>query len=184
MLSPNWPEISSGRIVLLTNIESLIRDSGIEVRNLFSYEIVSSLVYMLQLLRLLYLWMHHIFGKMQIAYRKRHKFAFMLWNIFFEWLKLQIIHGYNVGCFVVTECACFVYYDIIIYSLSGCFRSDRHHPTEKYSRLCFKLYFLGNNIPKNEKEEKWRRRTHWAGRSVPFDAFRPATSTLPKCLTI
>jgi hypothetical protein len=49
MLSPNWPEISSGRVVLLTNIESLIRDSRIEVRNLFSYEIVSSLVYTLQL---------------------------------------------------------------------------------------------------------------------------------------
>jgi hypothetical protein len=32
----------------------------------------------------LYVWMRYIFPKMHIAYRKRHKFACMLWNVFFD----------------------------------------------------------------------------------------------------
>lgn len=123
-------------------------------------------------LRLLYMWMRHIFGKMQIAYRKGHKFAFMLWNVFFDWQKLQVIHGYDVGCLVITKCACFVYEDIIICFLSGCFCSHcHHHPSEIQSRSRFKLFFAGNNVPKNKKEEKWRRKIKpWAG-------IGPATST-------
>ena len=110
-------------------------------------------------LRLLYVWMRYIFPKMHIAYRKRYKFACMLWNVFFDWQKLQVIHGYDVGCLFVTECACFVYYEIIMYFLGGCFRSRcYHHPTEIQSRLCFKLFFAGNDVPKNEKEEKGRRK--------------------------
>ena len=83
---------------------------------------------------------------MHIAYRKRYKFACMLWNVFFDWQKLQVIQGYNVGCLFVTECACFVYYDIIMYFLGGCFRSRcYHHPTEIQSRLRFKLFFADDD---------------------------------------
>ena len=131
----------------------------------FIYEVLSTLCIYCNSSWVLYLWMYYIFGKMQIAYRKRYEFAFMFWNISFEWQKLQVIHGYNVGCLVVTECTCFVYDDIIIYPLSGCFSSHYHHPTEIETRLCFKLFFLGNDIPKNKREERRRRKEPITGLS-------------------
>jgi hypothetical protein len=47
-------------------------------------------------------------------------------------------------------------------------------PSRQYSKLCFKLFFMGDHVPKNEKEEKERRsRKPWTG-------FGPRTSTLPR----
>jgi hypothetical protein len=55
-----------------------------------------------------------------------------------------------------------------MYFLGGCFRSRcYHHPTEIQSRLRFKLFFVGDDVPKNEKEEKQRRKRSFGWALIP-----------------